>query len=475
VKRPSSKRCAGCQRLQAKTAALQAEIAALRATVAELQEKLASAHKNSRTSSKPPSSDIVKPPPPPAPEGQSQRTIGGQPGHEPHFRALLPEELVDGGVFEHVPEICPDCGHGLQATGWARPAVQQFDIETVPIHIVEHRSVAGLCPVCNQLHYGVLPSGIERGGMVGPRLATVIAYLKGVCHASYATVRKFLRDVVGVSLSRSLLSKVINKVSEALAEPYEELLRDLSSQPSVNTDETGHRECGQQWWTWCFRARLYTLFKIAPTRSAEVLVEVLGQEFNGVLGCDYFSSYRKYMRDCGIVVQFCLAHLIRDVKFLTTLPDARDRGFGEQLREALRQLFEVIHCRETLKPEFFQARLQASRDRILAMARAAPPTRHSQNLAKRFAKHGQAYFEFITTPGIEPTNNRAEQAIRFVVIDRLITQGTRSEKGRNWCERIWTVVASCAQQDRSVFAFVEAAVTAWFEQTPPPTLLPTES
>jgi transposase len=454
---------------------LQAEIASLRATVAELQEKLASAQKNSRTSSKPPSTDIVKPPSPPPPEGQSQRTIGGQPGHEAHFRALLPEQLVNGGVVRHVPEICPDCGHGLQATDIIRPPVQQFEIEDVPIHVVEHHRVAGWCPVCNELHYGVLPSGIARGSLVGPRLTTLIAYLKGVCHASYTTVRKFLRDVVGVSVSRSLLSKVINKVSEALAEPYEELLRDLSSQTYVNADETGHRERGQQWWTWCFRASLYTLFKIAPTRSAAVLVEVLGQEFDGVLGCDYFSSYRKYMRDCGIIVQFCLAHLIRDVKFLTTLPDARDRRFGEQLREALRQLFDVIHRRETLKPEFFQARLQASRERILAMARAAPPTQHSQNLAMRFAKHGQAYFEFITTPGIEPTNNRAEQAIRFVVIDRLITQGTRSEKGRNWCERIWTVVASCAQQGRSVFAFVEAAVTAWFERTPPPSLLPTES
>src|SRR5205085_5552782 len=117
-------------------------------------------------------------------------------------------------------------GHGLQATNFVRPPVQQFDIDAVPIQVVEHRSQAGLCRVCHKLHYGVLPSGIERGSMVGPRLTTLIAYLKGVCHASYSTVRKFLRDAVGVSLSRSLLNKVINKVSEALAEPYEELLLD---------------------------------------------------------------------------------------------------------------------------------------------------------------------------------------------------------------------------------------------------------
>ena len=62
-----------------------------------------------------------------------------------------------------------------------------------------------------------------------------------------------------------------------------------------------------------------------------------------MLGCDCFSAYRRYMRECDVTLQFCLAHLIRDVKYLTTLPDARDRAYGEGLREALRGLFGVIH------------------------------------------------------------------------------------------------------------------------------------
>ena len=74
-----------------------------------------------------------------------------------------------------------------------------------------------------------------------------------------------------------------------------------------------------------------------------------------------------------------------------------------------------------------------------------PEAQETRNLAKRFRENGEAYFRFITTPGVDPTNNLAERAIRFVVIDRHITQGTRSEKGRRWCERIWTVLATCAQ------------------------------
>ncbi len=74
-----------------------------------------------------------------------------------------------------------------------------------------------------------------------------------------------------------------------------------------------------------------------------------------------------------------------------------------------------------------------------------PTTRHAENMAKRFRKHGAAFFTFVTTPDVDPTNNTAEQAIRFVVIDRHITQGTRSETGRRWSERIWTTIATCEE------------------------------
>ncbi|NLX57885.1 MAG: transposase [Phycisphaerae bacterium] len=84
----------------------------------------------------------------------------------------------------------------------------------------------------------------------------------------------------------------------------------------------------------------------------------------------------------------------------------------------------------------------------------------------------EAYFRFVTTPGAEPTNNLAEQALRFVVIDRRMTQGTRGEAGRQWCERFWTVRATCAQQGRSVFDSLHAAVTAHFAGQPAPSLLP---
>jgi len=460
---------------QAQLEAQRAQLDDLRRTMAQLQARLASARKDSSTSSKPPSSDIVKPPKPPPPQGQDRRHIGGQPGHPKHERAPFPPESLTGGSHDHYIELCPSCGLGLLPTAAAPRVVQQIEIREMPLQIEEHCSHAGWCPHCREVRHAPLPVTIERGGLVGPRLTTLIAYLKGACHASFSTVRKFLRDVVRVTISRGQLAKIIGKVSQALERPYEELLEGLPIQARLNIDETGHKRSGDRMWTWCFRAHLYTLFKIDPTRSADVLIEVLGTEFDGVLGCDYFSAYRRYRREFGVLLQFCLAHLIRDVKFLTTLPDARDRAYGEQLREALRQMFAVIHRREQLPVAVFQRQLEAARAEVLRRGtQDVPDTKHSRNLARRLETHGESYFRFLTEPGVEPTNNLAEQAIRFVVLDRLVTQGTRSAAGDRWCERIWTVIATCSQQGRSVFDYLYTAVEAWFHRTEAPSLLPSE-
>jgi len=472
---PTPTPCANCQRLQAEVDDLRAQLGQLQAQFAQLQAQLACAGKDSSTSSKPPSSDIVKPPKPPPPPGQSKRRRGGQPGHPRHQRAPFPPELLSADPFDYRLDVCPDCGGRLADTGFAPRVVQQVELEAVPLRIEEHRLHETYCPHCGAFPQAALPQAVHNGGLVGPRLTALVAYLKGVCHASYSTVRKFLRDVIGLSISRGQLAKVIGKVTEALEGPYHELLESLPGEDRLNVDETGHKVNGEHWWTWCFRASLYTLFKIDPTRSADVLIGVLGAEFDGVLGCDCFSAYRRYMREFGVTLQFCLAHLIRDVKFLLTLPDPRVRAYGERLREALRQLFVVFHQRGCVSEAQLHTRLEAARAEVLRQARTdVPAGKQAQALAARLAKYGAAYFTFVTTPGVEPTNNLAEQAIRFVVIDRHITQGTRSAAGNRWCERIWSVIATCAQQGKSVLGYLEAAVRACFTGGEAPSLLATE-
>jgi transposase len=463
--------CANCSKLQQQLRTANEQIRQLQGQVTALQTKVAELKKDSTTSAKPPSSDLVKPPKRPPDPDQPQRSIGGQPGHPAHIRApFATEELTL--VEKHQLTVCPDCGQPLQATERPPQIVQQMDLQPLTFFIEEHQSYESWCPHCNKVFAAPLPGRIAHGGLLGPQLTALVAYLKGACHASFSTIRTFFRDVFKQPIARGYLSKVLGKVTEALKQPYEELLHLLPDEKIVNADETGHKLNGEQWWTWCFRAELYVLYHIDAHRSGDVLMDLLGQEFAGVLGCDCFSAYRRYMRECSITVQFCLAHLIRDIKFLTTLPNAAERSYGERLRERVRELFQIIHARDTLSAAEYQRRLQAKRAEIIAAGtQQVPAGKKSRALAKRLHDYGASYFTFITTPGMEPTNNIAEQAIRFVVIDRHITQGTRSEGGNRWSERIWTVIATCALQGQSVYEFLTASVQAYWSGEKGPSLL----
>jgi uncharacterized protein (UPF0335 family) len=206
---------------------------------------------------------------------------------------------------------------------------------------------------------------VRKEGLFKTRLTALVADLKNVCHASFSTIREFLRDVVGEAVSRGYLVKIIQKVSQSLERPHEELLARIPLEATLNVDETGHKDNGDRFWTRVFKADLYVLLRIDKSRGSQVLIEVLGREFEGTLGCDYFSAYRKFMKDFQVTVQFCIAHLIRDIKFLTTLPDAPTRVYGEKLLHAVKGLFKAIHQHDTLAPEDFRAALEQAKAKII--------------------------------------------------------------------------------------------------------------
>jgi transposase len=456
----------------ARCAALRQELEQLQMRVAQLQGQLAAAKKDSTNSSKPPSSDIVKKTQAKT-KSHKKRKRGGQPGHAKHERPLFPDDQIDYADL-HCGE-CPDC-HGPVVPSKQPPKVfQQIDLPlaTELISVVGFRSHACWCRKCQQVHYAPIDDATRRAGLVGPRLTSLIAYLKGAGHCSYSTIRKFIRDVLGITISRGQLAKLVAKASASLEAAYDVLARRLPNEPQLNVDETGHKDYKTRMWTWCFRASLFTLFKIDASRGSDVLLQMLGEDFNGILGCDYFSAYRKYMKDCSVLVQFCLAHFLRDVRFLVEHPVTLNQAYGRRVLERLRTLFGVIHDRDLYTPTVFQTQLENAGDELMAeVLYRVPQTAQARNLAKRFRKHGDSYLRFITTSGIEPTNNLAEQAIRFVVIDRKVTQGSRGVTGQRWLERIWTVIATCTQTGRSVFAFLQESISAYLAGQPTPTLLP---
>jgi hypothetical protein len=115
---------------------------------------------------------------------------------------------------------------------------------------------------------------VVKEGLFKERLTALVAYMKAVDHASFSTIRKFVRDVMGKKVSRGYLRKVVEKASAALEAPYAELLKRLPLEQVLNVDETGHKDTGDKFWTWVFRAELYVLFKIDKTRGSKVLRDV---------------------------------------------------------------------------------------------------------------------------------------------------------------------------------------------------------
>lgn len=450
-------------------ARLQQQLEQLRAENQRLKDQIARLTRDSSNSSKPPSSDIVKPKKKDHRQARRNRKIGGQPGHSREERTPFGPDQIDRTIHH---ELSPARSRGLvPLEEWS--VLQQVELAEKLYTVTEHRARKYFDPRTGRIVIAPWPRGVQAASLVGPRLTALAAYQKGDCHMSYTTIRRFWAEVLGLPISRSQLANVVQKVSAAFEKPYEELRDALVSEPHVGVDESGHPDKGQGLWAWCFRASQFTVFHIDPSRGSGVLKAILTETFGGVLGSDSFSAYHKYMGDCGVLIQFCWAHLIREIRFLAEQADKSLRRWGEKLLGWVRQLFERWHRAESMTKAGFARSMDRIRRGFLKAVRRPPARGQALTLAKRFVgRKAEHYFRFLTTPGVEPTNNLTEQAIRHLVIDRHITQGTRGTRGQRWCERVWTVLATCRQQNRRVFDFFRDAIIARFQHQPAPSLLP---
>jgi transposase len=441
----------------------------LRAKIAKLEARIAVLEKNSATSSKPPSSDIVKPPKPKK-DKERRRKIGAQKGHKQHLRKPIAPELVDEVIKLELTD-CPDCGHPLDLAKTEPKTFQQIELVEKPITITEYQQLMYWCKKCQCYHYVALPEAVEKAGLFGENLTALTGYLKGRCHMSYRTLKDYFRDVQGIDISTGFLAKQIQKVSTALKSPYEELEKLLKEQSHLNIDETSFKKNGKLQWAWCFVAEFFTFFKIDTSRGSQVLKDTLGVDFLGSISSDFYSAYRKYTKDTKTLVQFCWAHLIREIKFLATLDDTK--VYGKRLLKYVKAMFATIHQQESLPEAEFKRLMEEHKSAILkTVRRFVPEHKKAAVLAERFEKYGESYFLFIDNAAIEPTNNVAEREIRTLVMDRIVTQGVRSDVGNEWHERFWTVLATCKRQGVNVMAFLRKSIFGLLHGLAPPRLLP---
>ena len=439
----------------------------LKQEIAQLKEKIAQLEKDSSTSSKPPSSDIVKPAGMRRRRGTKRRR-GGQPGHRKFSRPPFTPQQVDK-VIEYT--LSKKQAQGLEPLNeWQ--VIQQVELPQKMFRVIEHRARKYRDPATGRITIAPLPATVRKGGLAGPKLTALLAFLKSGCHCSFSTMQRYCREVLGLTISRGMLSKVIQKTAQALQQPYEHLRARLPQEPALGIDETGHHDNGKLHWTWCLQTPRYSVFHIDRSRGSKVLRKLLGRHYQGIVNCDYYSSYLKFARLFRVRMQYCLAHLIRELRFVAKQTLRKVARWAHILLKLLRKMFQYLHRRDSTTPATLRAGLARLREEFLRWVRRPPDHRLARKLERRFrAARAEHYFRFIDEPGIEPTNNATERALRRVVIDRKVTQGTCGHAGMRWCERSWTAVATCIKQNRNVLNYLHQALRAHWLCQPAPKLV----
>lgn len=448
--------------------ALESAVRHLEATVQQVTEQL---RQDSRTSSRPPSSD-----PPQAigkrPRRQpSGRRPGGQPGHEGQTRALLPVEEVDV-IIPVKPTRCLRCQQPLQGEDLQPQRHQVTESPPANPVVTEYQLHRLVCPVCGELTRAELPPGVPPGEF-GPRVQAIAALCTGAYHLSKRATQSVLEDLFGVSMSLGTLANLEQATAQAVAAPVAEARSYVHQQPVAYLDETGWREGPHRAWLWTAVTAGVTVFVVRLSRSGKVAQELLGTQFWGWLVTDRWSGYSWYPTWRR---QLCWAHLLRDIEAMSAR-GGRSQEIGEALRDQVHQMFHWWHrVRDgTLAHVSFASYMRPIRrevERLLAAGQTCgmPKTEGS---CREVLKLRQALWTFVRHEGVEPTNNAAERAIRPGVLWRKGSFGTHSPEGSRFVETMMTVVATLKQQHRNILDYVTAACEAALRGEPAPSLLPT--
>jgi len=454
--------------------------------IADLERKLALRLQNSVTSSKPPSSDGL------AGEqrergrkkGKGRRKPGGQPGHRGHWRGLAPADRINS-VIDLLPSHCRHCdcrltGGRRKVSTHGEPRRHQVtELPPMAAHITEYRCQNAVCPDCGKTTQAELPQDAQ--GHFGPELTALIAYLTVVCRMPRRVVQELLGQVLGIPLSLGSIQNSWEEASEAVAEPCTELEKQLAHEPVINSDETGYRTGGDKRWLWALVATSFVFYKIASTRGAEVLVQMPGEVFAGILCSDRCPTYVKYHKGEG---QFCWAHFKRNI--LGVLDIAKTTEAERFCRDALAlhaRLFRLWHRFRAgpgvrygpITREQLIAKSIPLEKKFFALADRYVDSRDKdvRNLALALLKHFEKFFAFLRNEGVEPTNNSAERALRCAVQWRKISFGSRSAQGEIAVARLLTVTRTCRMQNREPLDYLGSAIRSYRKAQAVPSLLKT--
>jgi transposase len=433
--------------VQAYLYAVHDEVKQLQGRVETLEARL---RQNSTTSHRPPSSDNPYKKPRQRSTSAVPRKAGGKPGHEGHRQALLPPTAV----HEVRPQRCC-CGNTPLTL--LKPYYTHQVLELPPIamevtHWVLHQ---GWCVECGRWTKAQVPTAHATG--YGPRFSALIGEVAGTFGNGRRMVQTLCASVLRVPISLGAIQKVLDRVTQAIDPYYAVIARQARQVPVNYIDETPWYCLNALEWLWVMASERVAFYMIHLRRSKEAFAALI-DDWNGLLVSDGYGVYQSWMH----ARQTCLAHLIRTARGLAARPRPDLAACGAW---ALAELQRLCHM-ATAPPTGGEWRAWYARlCKLIDQYHDRPDD--AGRFARRLLREMDSLWVFLAHYGVEPTNNRAERALRFGVLWRKRSLGTASDKGNRWVERILSLKETCRLHARATYVVLVDAITSFFSDQPP--------
>ncbi len=302
----------------------------------------------------------------------------------------------------------------------------------------------GKCTQCGNVVKAQLPK--ERQTGYGPRLSALIAEVSGIQGNSRYTVRTFCQSVLGFSISSGAIQKVIDRASAALKPVYDKI-GDKARNSEVNyIDETSWFQHGALNWLWVMVNGTVAYFMIHKNRSKVAFLELI-QDWEGILVSDNYGVYAKWIN----LRQTCLAHLIRK--------DKVTKQFGKQIVQDLQLLCHWAKSPPDNKEwrDFYQRFMDLIFEHQKDKGEVG-------TLARSLIRQIESLWLFLDIIEVEPTNNLAERTLRYGVLWRKRSNGTQSDKGNRWVERILSFKQTCSIRSLNSFPLLVELLDSYFKE-----------
>ena len=275
----------------------------------------------------------------------------------------------------------------------------------------------------------------------------------------FEKISQQMESQFGLSMTAASALDITRRVSEYLRPEYETILERVRHARIVNIDETSEKVDGVNHWLWVFTTETDTFFTIRKSRGKKVLDEVLGKAFEGYLGCNGWKSYSNFTYR----LQRCWAHLLREAEWL-----AQHYEEAKPLYLALKRLFASLIAGLVGDPSFLVRRkLQlAAKRRLKYWLEKDYASKESKRFIAKVRNGSDHWFTFVVVPGLEPTNNRAERALKEPVVQRKIIGTFRNEKGIGIYETMMTLLATWKQRGfNSYEAMAQSLTASWLRRS----------